>query len=188
MECELNGNQRLNCYALVTYIPDPLGRFLDDLRKELVPGSNPHAHVTLMPPRPLQSEQLAWEQIVDFTAHLPAFDLQIANLAIFPKTNVIYLEIGVGRDQLLAIHQGMNQGPLQFTEPFPYHPHITLAQELGPEAVPAAAETARLRWKDFRDDRWFAVDRLAFVQNSESNIWTDLGTVQLVRQPVPVRR
>jgi len=188
MECESNGNQRLNCYALVTYIPDPLGRFLDDLRKELVPGSNPHAHVTLLPPRPLQSEQLAWEQIVDFTGHLPAFDLQISDVAVFPKTNVIYLEVGIGREQLLAIHEGMNQAALHFTEPFPYHPHITLAQELGPEAVPAAAEIARQRWQDFRNDRWFAVDNLTFVQNSECNIWTDLGTVQLVRQPVPVRR
>jgi len=31
--------QRLNVFALVIYIPDPLGRFLDDLRRELVPGS-----------------------------------------------------------------------------------------------------------------------------------------------------
>ncbi len=188
MECESNGNQRLNCYALVTYIPDPLGKFLDDLRKELVPGSNPHAHVTLMPPRPLHSQQLAWEQIVDYTAQLSAFDLQIGPVAIFPKTNVIYLEIGVGRDQLLDIHEGMNRDALRYDEPFPYHPHITLAQELTAGEVPAAAEVARQRWSDFRSDRWFAVDHLAFVQNSACNLWTDLGTVQLVRQPVPVRR
>ena len=45
--------QRLNVFALVIYIPDPLGRFLDDLRTELVPGCNPHAHVSVLPPRPL---------------------------------------------------------------------------------------------------------------------------------------
>ncbi len=45
--------QRLNVFALVIYIPDPLGRFLDDLRTALVPGCNPHAHVSVLPPRPL---------------------------------------------------------------------------------------------------------------------------------------
>ena len=45
--------ERLNVYALVIYIPDPLGRFLDHLRRELVPAYKPHAHVSVLPPRPL---------------------------------------------------------------------------------------------------------------------------------------
>ena len=45
--------QRLNIFALVIYIPDPLGGFLDDLRRELTPGCNPHAHISVLPPRPL---------------------------------------------------------------------------------------------------------------------------------------
>ena len=36
-------DERLNVFALVIYIPDPLGQFLDDLRRELVPHYNPHA-------------------------------------------------------------------------------------------------------------------------------------------------
>jgi hypothetical protein len=44
---------RLNVFALVIYIGDPLGRFLDDLRRELSPQCNPHAHVSVLPPRPL---------------------------------------------------------------------------------------------------------------------------------------
>ena len=56
--------QRLNVFALVIYIPDPLGRFLDDLRRELVPGCNPHAHVSVLPPRPLAVDwQVASEQV-----------------------------------------------------------------------------------------------------------------------------
>ena len=48
--------QTVSQFALVTYIPDPLGRFLDDLRLELTPGCNPHAHVTILPPRPLHAD------------------------------------------------------------------------------------------------------------------------------------
>ena len=45
--------QTLSQFALVAYIPDPLGRFLDDLRVELTPDCKPRAHVTILPPRPL---------------------------------------------------------------------------------------------------------------------------------------
>ena len=48
--CLVPEGQRLNVFALVVYIPDPLGRFLDDLRRELVPHYNPHAHVSVLPP------------------------------------------------------------------------------------------------------------------------------------------
>ena len=49
------GAQRINLFALVVYIPDPLAGFLDDLRKELVANCLPRAHVTILPPRPLQA-------------------------------------------------------------------------------------------------------------------------------------
>ena len=40
----------LSQFALVSYIADPLAGFLDDLRVELTPDCNPHAHVTILPP------------------------------------------------------------------------------------------------------------------------------------------
>ena len=51
--CRVPPGERLNVFALVIYIPGPLGKFLDDLRRELVPSYNPHAHVSVLPPRPL---------------------------------------------------------------------------------------------------------------------------------------
>ena len=50
---QIPAEERLNVFALVIYIPDPLGLVLDDLRRELVPTYNPHAHVSVLPPRPL---------------------------------------------------------------------------------------------------------------------------------------
>ena len=40
----------LNVFALVTYIPAPLGEFLDQLRRELVPRDDPRAHVVCCRP------------------------------------------------------------------------------------------------------------------------------------------
>ena len=63
MLCDTREQDGVNSYALVSYIPDPLRRFLDDLRRELVPGCVPAAHVTVLPPRPLSGTV---EEAIDY--------------------------------------------------------------------------------------------------------------------------
>jgi len=97
--------QRLNVYALVIYIPDPLGRFLDDLRKELVPGCNPHAHVSVLPPRPIAVDwQVAGEQVRACAGNWTPFEIKLESIRIFPVTNVIYVELGQGAEEMFRIH------------------------------------------------------------------------------------
>lgn len=191
MHSGTNGIDRTGSFALVTYIPDPLGKFLDDLRLDLVPGCDPHAHVTLMPPRFLPStEELAWQHILDHTSHLPVFELEALDIRVFPKTNVIYIELGEGRDTLTELHGVLNAGALAYPEPYPYHPHITLAQEIPVESVDAVVESARRAWAMAPYSRRFPVERLTFVRNEGGNDWLDLASVELKSQPVavPVRR
>src|ERR1035438_4772117 len=95
--------ERLNVFALVIYIPDPLGRFLDDLRRELAPHPNPHAHVTVLPPRPLA----AAGQARALTEGWAPFEIELAGLQIFPVTNVIYIQIGAGAEELWRMHAAM---------------------------------------------------------------------------------
>src|ERR1035437_5882723 len=129
--CSVPAEERLNVFALVIYIPDPLGRFLDDLRRELAPHSNPHAHVSVLPPRPLAVEwQAGAEQARTLTEGWAPFEIELTGLQIFPVTNVIYIEISAGAADLRRMHAALNAGALEFEEPFPYHPHITLAQEI----------------------------------------------------------
>ena len=46
-----NAADRIGEYALVIYIPDPLGSFLNRIREELAPGGLPgRAQVTVLPP------------------------------------------------------------------------------------------------------------------------------------------
>src|SRR5438552_13824132 len=93
--------QRLNVFALVIYLPDPLGRFLDDLRRELVPGCTPHAHVSVLPPRPLAGDwQVAREQVRSLAASWKPFDITLNGIGMFPVTNVIYIELGRGAAQM----------------------------------------------------------------------------------------
>jgi 2'-5' RNA ligase len=172
--------QRLNVFALVIYVPDPLGRFLDDLRRELVPGCNPHAHVSVLPPRPLAVDwQVAGEQVRACAGNWASFDIVLGRIRIFPVTNVIYLELGEGAPEMFRIHAAMNSLALQFDEPFAYHPHITLAQEIPPDEVAAVNRRAQELWEGYTGPRGFRAERTAFVQNTLGNCWIDLAEFSL---------
>jgi hypothetical protein len=162
------------------YIPGPLGRFLDDLRLELVPHCKPHAHVSVLPPRPLAVDwPAAGDRVRALTEGWSPFDLELASVEVFPATDVIYIEIGAGAAELRAMHAAMNTGALAFDEPFEYHPHITLAQDIAHDEVPRLTDLARRRWAGYRGRRSFRGERAAFVQNAGENCWVDLAEYAL---------
>lgn len=172
--------QRLNVFALVIYIPDPLGRFLDDLRRELVPGCNPHAHVSVLPPRPIAVDwQVAGEQVRACAESWAPYDIILGQVRIFPVTNVIYIELAEGAPEMFRIHDAMNSEALAFDEPFAYHPHITLAQEIPPTEVAAVDRRAHELWDAYTGPRHFRAERTAFVQNTLGNCWIDLAEFSL---------
>src|SRR6266705_2495714 len=102
MLCQSNGEDLVNCFSLVTYIPDPLRKFLDDLRRELVPGCVPAAHVTILPPRPLSGTPQ--EAIDTIRARIPSFspfEIETGEVVVFPISDVVYLSIKEGHKRLL---------------------------------------------------------------------------------------
>ncbi|HEV3197758.1 MAG TPA: 2'-5' RNA ligase family protein [Bryobacteraceae bacterium] len=172
--------QGLNVFALVIYIPGPLGCFLDDLRRELVPHYNPHAHVSVLPPRPLG---VPWQAASDEARALiegwAPFDVELSALQVFPVTDVIYLEVDAGASDLRRMHAAMNAGSLAFQEPFSYHPHITLAQEVPHEGLRAMHDLAHRRWAEYEGSRSFRAERAVFVQNTMTDCWVDLAEYTL---------
>jgi hypothetical protein len=177
---EIPAEKRLNVYALVIYIPDPLGSFLDDLRRELVPGCNPHAHVSVLPPRSLAVDwPVAGDQVRDCANKWKPFEITLGGIQRFPVTNVIYIEVASGAPELHRMHQRMNAGYLKSEEPFEYHPHITLAQEIPLADLESVDRHAQLRWSKFTGPRTFLAERAAFVRNTMGNHWIDLAEFSL---------
>jgi 2'-5' RNA ligase len=173
--CRLEA-ERPNVFALVIYIPEPLGKFLDDLRRELVPDYNPHAHVSVLPPRPLTAGwDAAASQARALTEGWTPFDIELTTIEVFPVTDVIYIEVGEGAQTLHNLHRAMNSDALQFDEPFTYHPHITLGQDVPRDCVAEATVLARRRWAEFSGSRTFRAERAVFVQNTHDNCWVDLA-------------
>jgi hypothetical protein len=172
--------ERLNIFALVVYIPGALGRFLDGLRRELAPHYDPRAHVSVLPPRPLAVEwQTASEQIRAWTEGWAPFDIELGGIQVFPVTDVVYIETGAGASELLRMHAAMNSGALEFREPFPYQPHITLAQEIPHPDIETVHELAQRRWKEFRGERGFRAKRAVLVRNTLHDCWIDLAEYSL---------
>jgi 2'-5' RNA ligase len=171
---------RINSFALVAYIPEPLAGFLDRLRQELVPNCFLKAHATILPPRPVTtSPESAWEIVRGLAPLFPPFDLELAGVEIFPVSDVIYIGISTGSEELKRIHDVMNAGGLRFQEPFPFYPHVTLAQELKPDEVDELTSVARVRWAGFSFGKRFRVEKVVFVQNTRRNEWIDLGECTL---------
>jgi 2'-5' RNA ligase len=184
MLCESGEHDLINLFALVTYIPDPLGHFLDDLRKELVPGFAPHAHVTILPPRPLSGTPQAAIEAVRARIHdFAPFEIEAAHVEVFSKTDVVYLSLGQGGQEMLQMHEAMNVGPLSYDEPHPYHPHITLAQDLTHQQQIELTALARRRWSEYPYQRMFPVESMAFVQSSAKKLWFDLARFELDHVP-----
>jgi 2'-5' RNA ligase len=180
MDCNPGAGDRINSFALVSYIPDPLGSFLDRLRQELVSSCFAKSHVTILPPRSLAvSQQEAERQLTEYLRDSTPFRLELAGIETFGATGVIYLAVGAGTADLKRMHEYLNRGVLSFEELHSYHPHVTLAQDFPPQELEEMERLAKERWASFKAARSFDVDRLTFVQNTTTNQWLDLAEYPL---------
>ena len=167
---------RINSFALVSYIPEPLAGFLDRLRQELVPNCFLRAHVTILPPRPISSSpEAAWKTVQTLAPRFAPFDVELTQVEVFPVSDVIHIGIGRGREDMERLHAELNVEGLKFAEPYPYHPHVTLAQDLKGDEVDELAGVARTRWAESGVPKVFRVEEVFFVQNTRRKQWLDLG-------------
>ncbi len=185
MGCSFGEVSRVNAFALVSYIPGPLGKYLDDLRQELVPGCTAQSHVTVLPPRILEAApDTSWQESVETLRRTQPFELELADVEVFPGSGAVYLSIGTGYREIENLHTSLNVGGMRFSEPFVYHPHVTLAQSVPADQAADVREMARRRWAEWTQARTFFVERLILVQNGVEHLsgcsaWIDLAKCDL---------
>lgn len=185
MDSPCGGGRTLGQFALVSYLPDPLGSYLDRLRLDLDPSCNPHAHVTILPPRPVTCEvRQALQELVEESQFFPPVEVELGDVEIFPVSNVIYLNLAKGTRAVHALHALLERGSLQYKCVFEFHPHITMAQNLKPGSEEEALRLARAGWAAYDGPRSFVLDSLSFVQNIAPALWLDIARVPLA-VPVP---
>ncbi len=175
-------------YALVAYLKNPAGEFVENLRRELHPDL-PHlaAHLTILPPRPLQgSEGLALHVLDRICGGEEPFEVTLGDVETFvPVTPTIYIRVDADAPRMSALHSKLNTDALAYKEEWPYIPHLTIAKLTAQPLAESAYELARRRWADYAGNRRILLERLTFVReevrDDAPNCWVDLAPVLLGR-------
>ena len=170
-------------YALVTYVRNPVGRFVEELRRELHP-TLPHmaAHLTILPPRQLVgSEAAALEFLEEACSHVVPFDVELGDVETFlPATPTVFIQIKRAAHRMRELHDQLGGKMLCCDENWPYIPHLTIVKTELDEQARAATVIARERWQQFQGARLVHVDELVFVRESD-NYWQDVAPLPLGR-------
>src|ERR1700691_1049127 len=118
-------------YALVAYLKNPAGEFVEKLRRELHPDL-PHlpAHLSILPPRPLRgTENDALQVLERICGADEPFEVTLGEVETFvPVTPTIYIRVQGGAAHMSELHSKLSTEALAFEEPWPYIPHLTIAK------------------------------------------------------------
>lgn len=170
-------------FALVSYIPDPLGSFLHGLRQALPGEDNPQPHITILPPRPLKLPVVAAsQQAQNILLQFPAFEVQLSKVRCFPGTNVLYLDVGLGNQLLHDLHTALCAGELDCSEEFEFLPHLTLGGPVASAELPTIWRQAEKAWYLSTSPRSFLCDEVVFLwlkPNGSQGEWRRLWSHRL---------
>lgn len=124
-------------------IPEPYGSVLQDSRRRF---GDPLAdaippHITLLPPTEIDPDERD-----DVVAHLdkvvgefPYFRVQLRGTGTFrPVSPVVFVALAQGISACERLSVRIRTGPLPVELRFPYHPHVTVAHNVPPDALDEA--------------------------------------------------
>jgi 2'-5' RNA ligase len=176
-------------YALVGYVKNEVGEFVERLRKELHPAL-PHlaAHVTLLPPRALRgSESAVLITLENCCRQVEPFEVSLGEVETFiPVTPTVFIRVAHAAYRMRELHDLLNTDGLAATEEWPYMPHLTIVKMSAEDQAQYAYHVARARWAEFKGNRCIEVRDLTFVREEAQNRWVDLASIPLgEHQPVP---
>ncbi len=169
-------------YAVVAYIKNELGRFVEELRRQsdLRYGHLP-AHITVLPPRCLLgSESQARDTLEELCRDQHPFEIAFGDVESFvPRTPVVFIRVAHAAYKMRELHDRLNTGPLLSEEPWPYMPHLTIIKSEEPEHAQEVLASIRQRWAEYRGPRRVLIEALTFVRQTEGPHWEDLAPILL---------
>jgi len=170
-------------YAVVTYVRNPVGEFVAQLRQELHPRiAHMAAHLTILPPRELVgTEAAALEFLEEACSRAVPFSVELGDVETFlPTTPTVFIQVKRAAYRIRELHDQLCFKGLRCDENWPYIPHLTILKAESDEQAGAALALARERWAQFPGKREVPVEELMFVRESDG-CWEDLAPVPLGR-------
>jgi 2'-5' RNA ligase len=168
-------------YALVTYVRNPVGEFVEQLRQELHPTiAHMAAHLTILPPRELAgSEAAALEFLEEACGRVVPFSVELGDVETFlPTTPTVFIQVKRGAYRMRELHDQLCGNALGCAESWPYIPHLTILKTETVELAQATCPAAQARWAQFAGKREVYVEELMFVRET-GGCWQDLAPVPL---------
>ena len=170
-------------YALVAYIRNSVGEFVEQLRAELHPAhAHLPAHITVLPPRMLAGSETAALSLVErMCQDVNPFEVTLGDVENFmPITPTVFIRVGFAAYRLRELHDRLNTEALRHDEQWPYMPHLTIVKVDTMECASRALQVARQRWASFDKPRKVSITELTFVRSGDNcNTWVDIAPVKL---------
>jgi 2'-5' RNA ligase len=168
-------------YALVAYVKNELGEFVEELRRELHPvHAHLPTHLTVLPPRPLRGgEADAVAMLRQQGSTVAPFEVELGEVESFlPVTPTVFIRVSYAGYRMRELHDLLNREGLAFTESLPYMPHVTVAKLDSNERAEEVLRMSKVRWADYAGSHRVTVERLTFVRGG-NHTWTDLAEIVL---------
>jgi 8-oxo-dGTP pyrophosphatase MutT (NUDIX family)/2'-5' RNA ligase len=160
--------------GVIARLPEPLGIHVQAWRRAL---GDPAAgrivpHVTLVPPQTVAGRELdrAVALVERAAAEAVPFLVELDGAATFlPDSPVAYLVVREGGPALHALEVALQASPLD-RRTHPFHPHVTITQDLPDDRIEAAArELAGFR-------ATFPVREVALLREERDKVWRPAAT------------
>ena len=177
-------------HAVVAYVRNDLGRFVEDLRREVHPELvHLGSHLSILPPRRLEgSEEDARRLLRRLCRGFDPFEVTLGDVANFlPTTATVFLRISYGAYRMRELHDVLHQGALEGEEQWPYIPHLTLAKVDDAKRAEEIYDIAREYWQRYKGSRQVLVDEITFVCNNGADGWRDVMPVPLGSKITKIR-
>jgi 2'-5' RNA ligase len=171
-------------YALISYVHNPVGEFVENLRRELHPTTaHMAAHLTILPPRELHgSEAKAIEFLDEACSRVIPFDVELGDVETFlPTTPTVFIQVARFAYRMRELHDQLCANGMGYPESWPYIPHLTIVKTEHNQQAQEAIAIARQRWSEYTGPRRVHVGELMFVRET-GDLWNDVAAVQLGRQ------
>lgn len=154
-------------------VPEPWGTHLQRLRMGYGEGRAAHipTHITLLPPTPVSAQGVPplRDHLEQVALDHPAFQVILRGTGTFrPVSEVVFVQVARGVSQCERLETAVRSGPVERALDFPYHPHVTVAQDVAEQAMDRAfADLAAFTC-------YFRADRFRLYVHGGDEVWEPL--------------
>jgi 2'-5' RNA ligase len=165
-------------------IPEPVATEVDGLRRALGDGSRGRipAHLTLVPPVNVAAERVpaALDILRAASDSTRPLDFRLGPAATFhPVTPVVHLAVAGDLAGLGALRDRVFRPPLERPLTHAFVPHVTVADELAEERIPAALAALADYVVDVR------IEAVHLLEEGRDRVWRPIADATFTRRWLP---